>query len=365
MDTNVFEKKLSDFTPAELEIKKLYGLGRLSMAESELHNIILPFLNSLDQAGCSFEKMSAPRNPGKLLESMEVPSTLEDAVWLANTDDIILRKHLRYSPGNRHAHNFIEMSYVLSGQCSQTFYLPSGIEERFCLTQGCLCILPPGMEHKVEVFDRSLVVNILIRTSAMKHKLNRLIEENGMLFQFFLHTLYENKTPNYLLFHTKACPQIRRLILEMLEETYYSPDYLQKTLPLMLGLLFAYLQNECSEEIRFSQNNSSGIAYIPHILNYIRQNFADTSVEELASYFSLSSSYLSRIFKEHTQVTLTEALRQIRIQKASEYLCNTSLSVQSIAEAVGYDDVTHFIRMFKKLKQMTPLQYRKVNRPVD
>lgn len=361
MDTNVFEKKLNDFTPAELKLKELYESGRLTMAESELRSIILPFLNNLSRDSSFFEKMSAPRNTRKLKESIEMPATLDETVWLSNTEDIILSKHLRYSPGNRHAHNFIEISYVLSGQCGQTLYLPSGIEERLCLTQGCLCIFPPGMEHKVEVFDSSLVVNILIRTSAMKHKLNRLIEENGMLFRFFLHTLYENKVTNYLLFHTERCPQIRRLILEMLEESYNLPDYLQKTLLLMLGLLFTYLQNECSEEIKFSQNSSSGITYIPHILNYIRQNFADASVEELASRFSLSSSYISRIFKEHTQMTLTEALRQIRIQKACEYLCSTSLSVQSIAEAVGYDDVTHFIRVFKSLKQITPLQYRKMN----
>lgn len=359
MDTNVFEKKLYEFTPAELKLKELYELGRLPLEESEYRSVILPFLKNLSQESCSFEKMSAPGNPRKLLEFTEMPSTLEDTIWLLHTDDMILRKHLRYSPANRHSHNFIELSYVLSGQCTQTFYLPSGIEETLCLTEGCLCILPPGMEHKVEVLDSSLIVNILIRTSAMKHKMNRLIEGNGTLFQFFLHTLYDNKTPNYLLFHTKSCPQIRRLILEMLKETYASPDYLQKTLLLMLGLLFTYLQNECSEEIRFSKNSSLGITYIPQILNYIRQNFTDTSVEELASRFSLSTSYLSRIFKEHTQMTLTEALQQIRVQKACEYLCSTSLSVQSIAEAVGYDDVTHFIRVFKKLKQMTPLQYRK------
>ena len=74
-----------------------------------------------------------------------------------------------------------------------------------------------------------------------------------------------------------------------------------------------------------------------------------------------STSWLSRIFHINAKMTLIDTIQQIRIQKASELLCSTKISVQEIAELVGYQDVTHFIRMFKKHTQMTPLQYRKLH----
>lgn len=58
-------------------------------------------------------------------------------------------------------------------------------------------------------------------------------------------------------------------------------------------------------------------------------------------------------------MTLADTIQQVRVRKACELLRSTRLSVQEIAEQVGYQDVTYFIRMFKKHEQVTPLKYRK------
>ena len=51
-------------------------------------------------------------------------------------------------------------------------------------------------------------------------------------------------------------------------------------------------------------------------------------------------------------MTLADTIQQVRVRKACELLRSTRLSVQEIAEQVGYQDVTYFIRMFKKHEQV-------------
>ncbi len=127
----------------------------------------------------------------------------------------------------------------------------------------------------------------------------------------------------------------------------------------MLGLLFTYLQREYSENIQFSEYMSEGVSCIPQILSYIQKNYRSTSVEDISGYFSMSRTSLNRIFKDYTNITVSAALIKERMYRAGEYLKNTDFTVQQTAEAVGYSDVTHFIRLFKKSYGITPLQYRK------
>lgn len=195
----------------------------------------------------------------------------------------------------------------------------------------------------------------------MKNTLADLVAGNHALFSFFLYTLYENTKPNYLLFSTKGDDSIRDLILDMIAESCTEKQYSQKALLLMLGLFFTYLQRDHSEGVQFSRITSAGITCIPQILNYIQQNYRRTSVEDIARHFSVSTSYLGRIFRENTRNTVIETIQQVRIQKACDLLVSSRLPVQNIAEAVGYSDVTYFIRMFKKHRQTTPLQYRRMS----
>ena len=87
-------------------------------------------------------------------------------------------------------------------------------------------------------------------------------------------------------------------------------------------------------------------------------------MESIAEHFHLSRPYLSRIFKAYTNMTIIQALQQVRLEQACEFLVRTQMSVHEISEAVGYGDVTFFIRVFKKAYHQTPLQYRKQNKVV-
>ncbi|MFD2117213.1 helix-turn-helix domain-containing protein [Paenibacillus yanchengensis] len=94
---------------------------------------------------------------------------------------------------------------------------------------------------------------------------------------------------------------------------------------------------------------------------YITSNYADAnlSLTQLSEQFHLSSRYLSRLFKEELGEKFIDYVMKIRIEHAQRLLNETNLSVQEIAQQVGYTHSISFIRAFKKIVGLTPGEYRK------
>ncbi|MDF2647611.1 MAG: AraC family transcriptional regulator [Paenibacillus sp.] len=102
---------------------------------------------------------------------------------------------------------------------------------------------------------------------------------------------------------------------------------------------------------------------ISFILDYVENRYAeDLSLELLADKLNLSVAYLSVYIKEKTGTNFSEHLNAIRIRKAKELLTEHNLSVQEIGLQIGYQNVTSFIRMFKKITGIPPGEYRKSKR---
>ena len=99
-----------------------------------------------------------------------------------------------------------------------------------------------------------------------------------------------------------------------------------------------------------------------NILNYIQNNYQKVTLEELAEMFHLSEPYISKYIKDKSGKTFGEHVANIRMKKAKVLLKNGNMTVENIAYAVGYQNVEHFNRTFKKMFDMTPVQYRNANR---
>ena len=97
---------------------------------------------------------------------------------------------------------------------------------------------------------------------------------------------------------------------------------------------------------------------IVDILNFIQNHYTDVSLDELAENFNLSKPYLSKYIKEKSGMTFQNAVKKARMKKAKVLLRESNQNVETIAASVGYENVEHFNRLFKKEYLMTPLQYR-------
>lgn len=101
---------------------------------------------------------------------------------------------------------------------------------------------------------------------------------------------------------------------------------------------------------------------IVDIMNYLRNHYKDVTLEELAENFNLSKPYLSKYIKENAGITFQEAVKKARMKKARTMLKESNQTVESIAASVGYENVEHFNRLFKKSYGMTPVQFRRESR---
>ena len=97
---------------------------------------------------------------------------------------------------------------------------------------------------------------------------------------------------------------------------------------------------------------------IVDILNYIQMHYQTVTLDELADKFSLSTPYLSKYIKEKSGKTFQDTVKDIRFGKARLLLKETTQTVEAIATEVGYENVEHFNRLFKKTYGCTPMQYR-------
>lgn len=95
------------------------------------------------------------------------------------------------------------------------------------------------------------------------------------------------------------------------------------------------------------------------ILNHIQNNYREVTLESLAENFHLSTPYLSKYIKEKSGMTFQDLVKETRLKKALILLKETAQNVETIAENVGYENVEHFNRLFKKTFGMTPVQYRR------
>jgi len=94
------------------------------------------------------------------------------------------------------------------------------------------------------------------------------------------------------------------------------------------------------------------------IMNYVQANYIDITLDDLAEKFFLSKPYLSKYIKEKSGITFGDLVKKIRMKKAKALLKSSNMTVENIAMSVGYQNVEHFNRLFKKAYDMTPMQFR-------
>lgn len=105
-------------------------------------------------------------------------------------------------------------------------------------------------------------------------------------------------------------------------------------------------------------NDNSKDDRLMAMINFIQSNYQYVTLEALAAKFHLSEPYISKFIKDKSGKTFGEHVAYVRMKKAKVLLKNGNMTVENIALAVGYQNVEHFNRLFKKMFEMTPVQYR-------
>ena len=103
-------------------------------------------------------------------------------------------------------------------------------------------------------------------------------------------------------------------------------------------------------------------AMVAHAIEYIEKNYAkEISLETCAQEIGSSYTYLSRAFKQETDMRFVEYLNKCRLNKAKSLLIRNSLSMKEIVEKVGFRNYNYFFKVFKENEGITPSEFTAKN----
>ena len=107
------------------------------------------------------------------------------------------------------------------------------------------------------------------------------------------------------------------------------------------------------------KNGTEYNKFLRTVTGYIREHLSDKiTVEQMAKDLFISRSYLSTRFKKETGETLSSYIQRQQIERAKEYLKNTSKSILEISTCLGFSSQGYFQNVFKKHTGMTPKDFR-------
>lgn len=253
-----------------------------------------------------------------------------------------------------HRHNYIEMVYMLQGRSEHTV---NGVP--LTLSPGDLLFIGEHTAHTVaEMTVDDYLINFVIRPRVLDRVVEMMDPDNRLLYDFFLHCLRrDSDEPAYLYFAVAGSRPVRNLV-ENLLFSLMEPRYDQTLLQTVLGLLMMYLQNE-TVNLRFTRQEDD---VIWRVMEYIDTDYAVANLHDFSKTLPMSYHSLSRMIVQKTGKTFKMLLREKRLIRASELLRKTEMSVQDVAGAVGYSNMTYFYEIFTEFTGMKPMDYRRAEK---
>ncbi len=132
----------------------------------------------------------------------------------------------------------------------------------------------------------------------------------------------------------------------------FQPEYLSS----LLNTMLIHFLRCPKERIQQKQKNR-----VTNVIYWLSSHYTEhVSLQELAQQFYVSPFHLCREFKASTNATIIQYLHALRIIEAQKMLLSTNKSITQISSEVGFDSITHFERIFKKITGSTPRAARKL-----
>ncbi|MCD7884685.1 MAG: AraC family transcriptional regulator [Lachnospiraceae bacterium] len=251
--------------------------------------------------------------------------------------------------------DYFSVCYVLEGSC--LLKILSG-ERR--LHSGELCIIPPGIPHALFTMPEDLVVNIVSAKEHFTENFSQLLYRDNIVSAFFRHALFqEARDPIFFTMH--ASRNIRSLIQHLFAEFITKDSYSETLFNNYLQIFYANIirASENPDEVSLPSGQTISRTRMPAILNYVRQNYHTLTLDTLARHFHYDSAYLSKQIRLATGKNYSDIVTELKIAEARELLAASEMSIEKIAETVGYHSSDHFGYVFKKETGLSPRQYRR------
>lgn len=245
--------------------------------------------------------------------------------------------------------------YVMSGK--------GGIEiggVKYPLSAGSLVLFQSGTEYRWDVGDMKLcIINFdytFVAESITKSASPIASKDfNNSGFAPIYEFLDINCLNNHIVLNGAFSigEKIKELTIENSIKDAFSKEYTSSLLKNIILNIARIATETTNTKTKSDAALAKGV--IEYIQNHLTENINN---EDIANYMNFNISYLNRVFKKYTKMTIHAFLLERRLELAMEKLKTETISVSEIALSSGFTDIPHFTKIFKKYVGKTPSEYR-------
>lgn len=249
---------------------------------------------------------------------------------------------------------FIRLYYIKQGRA--VLHLPEGDME---VTAGHMYLIPSYVPHSYECdpgfdFYYLFVFQWLERGVSVFQTYDfpyqvRSNEATQLLFENYCNLYPQLNLPSEDAAKFDAHPSYREYVQAYMQMAHYERLQLHG----LVEILFSYFVKQAKLRAVMSDVRMAGL------MKYVQEHMEDPlSTEELARHACVTKCHLIRMFRSSLGVTPLRYITQCKVQHAQTLLLRTDLSVKQVGEAVGFKDISYFIRLFRRQLGFTPQEYR-------
>lgn len=259
-------------------------------------------------------------------------------------EDHVLRKEKDYdyvwcaADVDVHTHEDFYELFILAGGDYYHYY--NGEEKR--IGRNTVYFFKPGQSHGIY---RATPQSVHFSFFAKKSFFNRFFEENPFLRNCF---------------GRKDCLSCRltdveyAYIYKLANQLVRQDDEYQKVCLFLYNVITLLMfRNETAPN---EAKNDYVVDLVTKLNNY---TYLTTRVQEIYGQYPVAKCKLIKEFKEYTGMTIIQYQQKQKLAYAAQLLANADYQITRIAEIVGFDSLSHFLRIFKEEYTMTPKEYRK------
>jgi len=266
---------------------------------------------------------------------------------------IEIRPHTRFAHFPCHRHNYVELVYMCSG--STTHIVDR--TEKIVLREGDLLFLSQNACHEIlPAGEEDVAINFIILPEFFQRPIS-MIEKENVLRDFLLSTISgETGLSSYLHIPAKGIVPVENLMESMIWTILGHRSGTNTIIQTSMGLLLMSLS-------KFAGNINRGASRQDELvfdaLQYIEMHYKDGTLAELSAQMKLPTYQVSRILKKQTGYNFKELLGKRKLQQAVYLLSNTTLPVEAVIAAIGYDNSSFFYRRFHEKYGCSPKEFRR------
>lgn len=247
-----------------------------------------------------------------------------------------------------HFHNILEIGYCKNGRGEMWYE-----EEKKAYRGGNISVIPGGMAHNTMSEGLSYWEYVFI-------DVEQLLKEWDGGKDLFWKGVSERINSGYLLLDEENCPEMARLIQEIVREHEQQKPYQKEVIK---GLSFSLLMLLSRENREYGkkqgESEKSVHRLIQSVLEYVQKEYAGAIYSgDLAKFVNMSETHFRRLFVQIVDLPPMDYVNMVRIQKACELMRKSDDSMEQTAAKVGYQTITTFNRNFKKFMGTSPYHWK-------